>query len=200
MVLFFFIFYSCCPTKDIENLTGKYYNESYGTRHNLIIQEDSSFDYYIKEGMLIDTIHGGWTTAGCKAIILKKRKKNFCKGFLKSYRCDTCNQLIFKTYSAAEETALHPTYELYKKGKVIKKDFSNNNMIKINNVEVDSIKFTHLGYKPYIFRIDTITQHNLVKIYMVNDKLEYDFGQTQKWKLKSNSLINPRGLIFKPPK
>ena len=63
---------SSCQT---VKLAGHYVEgESYGTKHDLNLFKDGSFQYIIKEGLACDTILGDWTVLENKQLILSTKK------------------------------------------------------------------------------------------------------------------------------
>jgi hypothetical protein len=54
------------------------------------LHKDNSFVFFIKEGLLTDTIKGKWNIEG-KQLSLEANNK---KSFYKANKCDTCNNIV----------------------------------------------------------------------------------------------------------
>ena len=180
-----------CQTPE---LLGHYVeNESYGTKHDLSLRKDSSFQYIIKEGLACDTVVGEWNIFEKKQIVLTPKKT---KSYHIESNCDTCaGNFCIKTYALPDNYELtKPNVKVYVKGEVIKDGITNSIKYAIMQ-KVDSIQINYFGFKPYVF-VPQKRNNAIVKVFLIEEQQEL-LQRNRILKIKKNKLVTEKGIVLK---
>lgn len=190
-LLFGVFSHTTCQT--IE-LAGRYIeNEYYGTKHDLNLYKDGSFQYIIKEGISCDTILGEWDISKNKQMILIPKK-------IKSYHiesdCDTCAQYIrITTYALPDNYELNkPSVKVYAKGEVIEEGIANTVKNEIMQ-KADSVLINYFGFKPYVF-VPPKRNNVIVRVFLIEEQQEL-LQRNRTYKIKKSKLVSETGMVLK---
>jgi len=176
------IIHSCSVLHQVNNLEGDYSNNWYDTQHELKLHTDSNFIFFIKEGLLLDTIRGTWSVEG-KQLLLKA---DYIQSYYKANKCDTCKSIFLEVYDSQNKEKLMAHYKGYVKG-TLKSEGNTDKPIKLLN-DIDSVYIETLGYSSLGFEIDkeqkkievflSEPESNLLKneFYFKNNKIKVTSG------------------------
>jgi hypothetical protein len=176
----------CKVLYKVNDIAGNYSNKWYDTQHELILHKDNSFVFFIKEGLLTDTIKGKWNIEG-KQLSLEANNK---KSFYKANKCDTCNNIYLEVYDSRNKEKLIAFYKAYVKD-VVKYEGDTDLPIELPQ-SIDSIQVEALGYSSLSFDVDK----NRKKIEVFLSKPESNLLEN-KFYVKGNKIKLTNGLILK---
>jgi len=180
-----------CQTPE---LIGHYVkNESYGTKHDLTLRKDSSFQYIIKEGLACDTIVGEWNIFEKKLIILTPKKT---ESYHIESNCDTCaGNFRINTYALPDNYELtKPNLKVYVKGEVIEDGITNSIKYAIMQ-KADSIQINYFGFQPYVF-VPQKRNNAIVKLFLIEEQQAL-LQRNRTLNIKKNKLVTEKGMVLK---
>lgn len=175
----------CNVLHKVNDIAGNYSNKWYDTQHELILRKDNSFIFFIKEGLLTDTIKGKWSIEG-KQLSLEANNK---QSSYKAIKCDTCNNLYLEVYDSRDKEKLIAFYKAYVKG-VVKYEGNTDLPVKLP-INIDSIQVETLGYSTLSFEVDK--NKNKIEVFLSkpgSNLLENEFY------VKGNKIKITNGLIL----
>ena len=190
-ILFGFFSLSNCQT---IKLSGHYLeNATYGTKHDLNLFENGSFQYIIKEGLACDTILGDWNVKGSKRIILSPKK---IENYHRELKCDTCSsRLYIRTYALLDSYELtKPSVKIYSKGGIIE-DGIINPIEGVIMQKVDSIQIDYFGFEPYMFMPQN-KDDAIVSVFLIEEQSEL-LQKDRILKIKKSKLITEQGTTLR---
>lgn len=176
----------CNVLHKYNDIAGNYNNKWHDTQHELILHKDNSFVFFIKEGLLTDTIKGKWSIEG-KQLSLEANNK---QSFYKAIKCDTCNNIYLEVYDSYNKEKLIAFYKAYVKG-VVKYEGNTDSPVKLP-VNIDRIQVETLGYNSLSFGVDK----NKNKIEVFLSKPESNLLENEFY-VKGNKIKITNGLILK---
>ena len=172
-------------------LVGHYVeNETYGTKHDLSLHKDGSFQYVVKEGLACDTILGDWDVDESKQVILTPKK---IENYHIETDCDTCVGVFFiKTYALPDNYEINkPDVKVYAKGDVIE-DRITNSVKDVIMQNADSIQINYFGFEPYVF-IPQKKRNAMANVFLIEEQQRL-LQKDRTLKIKKKKLIIESGI------
>lgn len=185
VLLAFCIIDSCSVLHEVNDVAGDYINKWYDTQHELKLYTDNNFVFFIKEGLLLDTIKGTWSAEG-KQLLLKA---DYMQSYYKANKCDTCKNIFLEVYDSHNKEKLMAYYKAYEKG-TVKSEGNTDQSIKLPN-NIDSVHVETLGYNSLSLEIDK----NQKRIEVFLSEPESNLLKN-KFYIKKNKIKVANGLVL----
>lgn len=179
-----FIFQGCNTLPKINDITGVYNNKWYDTQHKLCLNNDSTFIFYVKEGLYSDTIRGEWKLTGSQVLLNKNKNSSIYK----TIECDTCTHTHLMVYDILTKENLFGHFKAYVKDTL--KWEGDIELICELPESIDSLSIESLGYNSLGININS-SKTNL-EVFLSkkeNNLLKNKFYIRRKRIQISNSLI-----------
>jgi len=166
---------------------------SYGTKHDLRLFKDGSFQYILKEGLACDTILGDWNVLENKRMILSPKKT---ENYHNESKCDTCaGKFYIKTYALPDSYELNkPIVKVYDKGSIIE-DGIINSLGDVIMQKADSIQINYFGFEPYTFTPKN--KNNVIVIVFLIEEQQRVLQRDKILKIKKSKLVTEKGIVLK---
>lgn len=177
-----FFLQGCNVLPKTNNIAGAYNYEWYDTQHKLSLNKDSTYIFFVKEGLFSDTIKGEWKIKGKQLFLIEKNTNSFHK----TINCDTCSQNYLTVHDIQNKENLIAYYKAYINDILIGEGLIES--IKEFPINTDSLFIESLGYNSMgfsiegrILKIDAFlskTESNLLRnrFYIRKDKIKSSNG------------------------
>lgn len=142
------IIQDCNVLHKVNDITGVYNNKWYDTQHELNLNKDNTFIFYVKEGLYSDTIKGEWKIEG-NQLLLKENDNN---PIYKTIKCDTCSKNYLIVYDIQNKEKMVAFYKAYVKD-TLKKEGDIDLFTELPE-NTDSLFIESLGYSSLGFKIE----------------------------------------------
>ncbi len=196
IILVMLSFHSC---KAQGIALGEYKNSTFDTQHILMLNADSTFSFFWKEGLVSDTAEGTWSVNRNKLTLNSFITKQDVQSFHEIVNCDTCkNESFVKVIDfTTKEEIPYSRLIIFDKGVVILDEVANiEGSAKVNFENIDSIQVENIGFNSYSFVPDK-NNNSFYKVSMKPEELNRKVIDNETWKVKKVQLISPNGIILK---
>lgn len=174
-----------CKVYQVSDIAGVYENKWHDTQHKIELNKDCTFVFYVKEGLLIDTIDGKWNLDK-KRLLLEEQKE---KPYYKMIECDTCSLNYLCVYDAESGEKIPAYLKSYNEGNLLEE--KNMYLDAYLQENADSIFIESLGYNPFGVKLKGNTSKH--KVFL--SKKTGDFLKN-KFKIKQGEIKSSNGLVL----
>lgn len=180
---------ACTPRKNLCQISGLYSSHVHDSEHDLQINEDSSFVFYLKEGLTQDSIKGNWLLKQRQLLLFEVNEDSYWS--LETE--DSCEKLVVRVYDVSSLKLLDFYYKIFEENNLIKEAISGDTLEMNFYEKADSIYIGSLGYKSLGISLGKGMQ-TCIAVYLAK---EDDEILSYKWKVKKNTIECSCGLILK---
>lgn len=183
-----FILLTSCTSIKIQEVVGKYKTQSVYTYHELILNSDGSFVYYICEESPCDTLNGKWTIKKDELDIILIQKD------LPYYEADSTgnnSEITLEALDSRSKTLLNVSYRAFYKQTLICSDLASDTSKTVINGNIDSLYLTMLGYKSVGIKVNP-NMKSLIVFLPEENVRQFD----NLWKIGKNKVYTQDGFTL----